>query len=214
MEDLLGILALESHRNQCIVVGEDLGTVPENFRQRMSAARILSYRVLLFEQNSTTGEFIPPRDYPERSLAVSGSHDLPTLRAWWEGRDVELKERLGLFPGAEEATRQRSLRQRDRARLLQAFRREQLIDATADPDVELLVRAAHTYLARSRSLLAMTQLDDLTDEADPVNVPGTSTEHPNWRRRLSVDLEELADLGRFTDIAALFVAERKQQRTQ
>jgi 4-alpha-glucanotransferase len=85
LEDLLGILALESHRNQCIVVGEDLGTVPEDFRQRMSNAGILSYRVLLFEQNSTTGEFILPRDYPARSLAVSGSHDLPTLRAWWEG---------------------------------------------------------------------------------------------------------------------------------
>jgi 4-alpha-glucanotransferase len=211
LEDLLGILALESHRNQCMVVGEDLGTVPEGFRQRMSNAGILSYRVLLFEQESTTGEFISPPDYPARSLAVSGSHDLPTLRGWWEGRDIELKERLRLFPAPGEAARQRALRQRDRTQLLQAFRRERLIDATAEPDVELLVRAAHIYLARAQSVLAMTQLDDLTDEADPVNVPSTGSEYPNWRRRLSVSLEELVSRARFKDIAAIFAGERRRR---
>jgi 4-alpha-glucanotransferase len=211
LEDLLGILALESHRNHCIVVGEDLGTVPEDFRQRMTEAGILSYRVLLFEQDSATGDFIAPRDYPAKSLAVSGSHDLPTLRGWWEARDIELKERLGLFPTPKEATRQRILRQRDRAQLLRAFRRENLIDPTAEPDVELLVRAAHAYVARTRSILAMTQLDDLAGEADPVNVPATDSEYPNWRRRLSVNLEELVGLARFADIVARFAAERKGQ---
>jgi 4-alpha-glucanotransferase len=136
---------------------------------------------------------------------------LPTLRGWWEGRDIELKERLGLFPAPEEAARQRALRQRDRAQLLQAFRRERLIDPTAEPDVELIVRAAHIYLARAQSVLAMTQLDDLTDEADPVNVPSTGSEYPNWRRRLSVSLEELVGRARFKDIAAIFAAERRRR---
>ena len=94
----IGILALESHRHGCLVVGEDLGTVPEGFRERMAEANILSYRVLFFEQEPETGAFLPPSAYPALALAVVGSHDLPTLRGWWEGRDLDLKEQLGLFP--------------------------------------------------------------------------------------------------------------------
>ena len=99
LDDLVGILALESHRHRCLVVGEDLGTVPEGFRERMAEANILSYRVLFFEQDIETGAFVPPQAYPALALAVVGSHDLPTLRGWWEGRDLDIKERLGLFPG-------------------------------------------------------------------------------------------------------------------
>ena len=112
MEDLLGILALESHRQRCLVVGEDLGTVPEGFRERMTAANILSYRVLFFEQDR--GRRIPSAEaYPPLALAVVGSHDLPTLRGWWQSRDIELKERLGLYPEPGEAARQRHARERD-----------------------------------------------------------------------------------------------------
>jgi 4-alpha-glucanotransferase len=208
MQDLLGILTLESHRNHCIVVGEDLGTVPEHFRDRMNDAGILSYRVLLFEQDSKTGQFIPPAKYPVRSLAVSGSHDLPTLRGWWEARDIDLKLRLGLFPAPEEESRQREARRRDRLQLLETLRREGLIDSTADVDVGMLVRAVHTFLGRSQSVLAMVQLDDLTDETEPVNVPGTGAEYPNWRRRLSIGLEDLLGCTLFTDIMEIFASER------
>ncbi len=214
MEDLLGILALESHRQRCLVVGEDLGTVPEGFRERMAAANILSYRVLFFEQDGSTGDFLPPEAYPHLALAVVGSHDLPTLRGWWEGRDIGLKERLGLYPEPEEAGRQRAARERDRARLLAALRREGLLPEDGEPDTRALVRAAHAFLARSPSVLAMAQIDDLTDEADPVNVPATSDEHPNWRRRLSMTLEELASRPRFIDIAATFRAERGATRPE
>ena len=101
LQDLLGILALESQRHQCLVVGEDLGTVPEGFRDVMSAANVLSYRVLYFEQDSE-GCFLPPDAYPRLAVAVVGSHDLPTLRGWWEGRDLDLKQSLDLFPGENE----------------------------------------------------------------------------------------------------------------
>ena len=97
LDDLVGILALESQRHRCLVVGEDLGTVPEGFRERMAAANILSYRVLFFEQEES-GAFVPPDAYPPLALAVAGSHDLPTLRGWWEERDIALKDRLGLYP--------------------------------------------------------------------------------------------------------------------
>ena len=121
LDDLVGILALESQRHRCLVVGEDLGTVPEGFRERMAAANILSYRVLFFEQDIETGEFDPPESYPPLALAVVGSHDLPTLRGWWEGRDLDIKERLGLFPGAGEARRQRETRERDKRQLVTAL---------------------------------------------------------------------------------------------
>ena len=208
LDDLVGILALESQRHQCLVVGEDLGTVPEGFRERMQAANILSYRVLFFEQDAKTGEFLPPADYPSLAMAVVGSHDLPTLRGWWEGRDLDLKEKLGLFPGEGEAQRQRATRQRDKRQLVAALRREGLIAATGEPDNHTLVRAAHAFLARTPSILAMPQIDDLTDEADPVNVPATSDEHPNWRRRLSMTLNELAERPRFADITGNFQHER------
>jgi 4-alpha-glucanotransferase len=208
LDDLVGILALESHRQRCLVVGEDLGTVPEGFRERMAEANILSYRVLFFEQEGGTGAFLPPEAYPRLALAVVGSHDLPTLRGWWEGRDIALKERLGLYPEPEEAGRQREARQRDKAQLLAALRREELLPEGEEPDIPQLARAAHAFLARTPSVLAMAQVDDLTDEADPVNVPATSDEHPNWRRRLSMTLEELAARPRFIDIAEIFRLER------
>lgn len=208
IEDLIGILALESHRQHCLVVGEDLGTVPEGFRERMAEANILSYRVLFFEQDPETGNFVPPDAYPTLALAVVGSHDLPTLRGWWEGRDLDLKEQLGLYPKLSDAAEQRDARQQQREQLLRALRREGLLVAHGDPDISALVRATHAFLARSSSMLAMAQIDDLTDELEPVNVPATSDEHPNWRRRLSMTLEELAERPLFADIAELFRNER------
>ncbi len=208
MEDLIGILALESHRHECMIVGEDLGTVPEGFREQMAEANILSYRVLYFEQEPQTGGFLPPSAYPAQALAVVGSHDLPTLRGWWEARDLDLKEELGLFPEPGEASRQRRMRERDRMQLLKALRNEGLLPIDEETDIPSLARAVHAFLARTPSVLAMAQIDDLTDEADPVNVPATSDEHPNWRRRLSMTLEELAARPRFVDIAEIFRAER------
>jgi 4-alpha-glucanotransferase len=199
-EDLIGILTLESQRNRCLVVGEDLGTVPAGFRERMAEARILSYRILFFEQ-AEDGSFLPPEAYPPLAMAVLGSHDLPTLRGWWEGRDVDLKERYGLLPTAEEVTWQRDQRDRDKAALLRAT-------GLAGPDLQAMSQAAHRLLARSASLLAVAQLDDLLDEGDQVNVPSTSYEHPNWRRKLSLPLEALPDHALFGEVTALFRAER------
>ena len=188
-EDLIGILALESHRNRCLVVGEDLGTVPAGFRERMAEARILSYRVLFFEKEN--GGFVAPHRYPALSLAVAGSHDLPTIRAWMAGSDLKLKGQLELFPNAKlmkEATLARVI---DRQQLLAAFKELHLASDPAMP-MNQFVEAAHTFLASSSSAIAMIQVDDITQEETPVNVPTTSTEHPNWRRRLSMSLEAIA----------------------
>jgi 4-alpha-glucanotransferase len=214
VEDLIGILALESHRHRCIVVGEDLGTVPKGFRDRMAEANILSYRVLFFEQDAATGAFLAPRDYPRRSIAVAGNHDLPTLLGWWRGRDLELKRQLGLFANPEDDETQCRLRDRDRAELLAALRRERLLPPNEAPDAEALVRAIHEYLARGPAMLAMAQIDDLTLEVDQVNVPATSTEHPNWRRRLSMTMEQLAEHSLFNAIAKMFSETRPHDQTR
>jgi 4-alpha-glucanotransferase len=210
LDDLVGILALESQRNRCLVVGEDLGTVPEGFRERMAAARILSYRVLFFEKDESG--FLPPESYPELALAVVGSHDLPTLRGWWEAADIDLRDGLHLFPDPESVQQAREDRAEDRKQLLEALHRENLMPATLEEDAEAIVEAAHRFLARSGSALAITQIDDLTGEVDPVNVPTTSDEHPNWRRRLSMSVEELARHPRFEAVTAVFAAERGTSR--
>ena len=206
LDDLVGILALESQRNQCLVVGEDLGTVPAGFRERMEAAAILSYRVLFFEKDETG--FLPPESYPELALAVVGSHDLPTLRGWWEAADIGLRSRLRLIPDKAHAEEAREQRTDDRRQLVAALHSEGLLTPELAEDTEAVVEAAHRFLARSRSGLAIAQIDDLTGEVDPVNVPTTSDEHPNWRRRLSLTIEELAQHPRFQAVTAIFAAER------
>jgi 4-alpha-glucanotransferase len=184
IDDLVGILALESHRNRCLIVGEDLGTVPEGFREKMAAANILSYRVLFFEQNEKDG-LIPPQQYPALAVAVAGSHDLPTLRGWLAETDIELKERLGLYPSKDEVLAQRTLRSSERHVVLKA------LDLPHQTEAENFSVAVHRFLGRTTSILTMVQLDDLLGEDAPVNVPATSTEHPNWRRKYSNVLEDL-----------------------
>jgi (1->4)-alpha-D-glucan 1-alpha-D-glucosylmutase len=96
-DDLLGIIALESHRNRCIVVGEDLGTVPESFKERLHDAGVLSYRLLYFEQPGQ-GRFKPSAEYPRLALAAVTTHDLPTLAGYWAAHDLQLRGQLHLFP--------------------------------------------------------------------------------------------------------------------
>lgn len=191
LDDMLGVLALESHRNRCLVVGEDLGTVPEGFRETMEAANVLSYRVLFFEQDFDTGAFVAPDAYPEKALAVAGSHDLATLRGWFEGRDNTVKAALGLFPTDEDAAAQVDRRLRDRDFLMAVLAERGHLPEEGDPTAEDFAAAAHAFLAETRSALAMIQIDDLTGETDQVNVPATVTENPNWRRKYRMGIEEI-----------------------
>jgi 4-alpha-glucanotransferase len=196
-EDLLGILVRESWRAHCIVIGEDLGTVPPGFRERMAANNVLSYRILLFERDGN-GAYLPPEAYPELALAATGTHDLPPLAGWLEGNDIALQERLGLMDG-ERAQRERDGRTRDVAILRDALRAGG--DLGDEDGTDAIVLAAHRYLARSPARIVMLRIEDALGEREPVNVPGTNTEYPNWRRKLPVDLETIATDGRLERFA-------------
>lgn len=197
-DDLLGILALESHRHRCLVVGEALGTVPEGFRPRMAQENILSYHVLYFENKGDRKR--PPADYPDMAVACVSTHDLATLKGFWNGIDLDKRRDLGLYQSPEEDRRARDQRRHDKWLLLRALADDALlpgeIDINRPDDMEMtheLASAIHAYLARSSACLLMVQLDDIIGEEQQVNLPGTHSQYPNWRRRLTLSLDAIAE---------------------
>jgi 4-alpha-glucanotransferase len=208
LADLLRILALESLRQSCAVIGEDLGTVPGGFRETMRAANVLSYRVLVFERRRD-GSFVPPDEYPPLAAATEATHDIATLKGFWLGRDIAWRRRLNIYPDAAAATAEATERDCDRHLLLEALVREglltpedlgQFVPEDGEPVYSTkLADAILTYLARSRARLMLVQLEDVVGESEQANLPGTTDAHPNWRRRLALRLEEIgasADLRR------------------
>ncbi len=203
-EDLLGILALESHRARCMIVGEDLGTVPSGFRARMAEANILSYRVLMFERDERA--FKRPQEYPPLSLAVAGNHDLPTLAGWWEGTDIAILEDHGELDEQQYATRLEE-RERDKSQLLEALYAEGLLAPGERPDITALLSSIHRLLGRTHATLAIAQLEDIALERRPVNIP-SSQRYPNWRRKLPPTLEELRESPQLQAVVDALRAER------
>jgi (1->4)-alpha-D-glucan 1-alpha-D-glucosylmutase len=213
--DLLGILALESQRNQCLVIGEDLGTVPDEVRHALHDYGVLSYRLFYFEREHD-GAFRAPGNFPAQALIAASTHDLATLKGFWLGKDIALREQLQLYPSEQLRQAQIAGRQADRWRLLQALEREGLLPAgvTANPDTvpELtpeLIQAIHHYLARSPAQLFIVQAEDMLGELEQANLPGTVDEHPNWRRKLGVGLEGWAGEARTTVLAQAVGSERQ-----
>ena len=191
VDDLLGVLALESVRAQCAVVGEDLGTVPEGFREKLSASGVLSYRVVPFEQDATG--FRPPSSYPVDAVASASSHDLPPIPALWTGSDLAIDVAIGRITPADLPAAQ-AFRALERLRLATALEDASVEGVTADTtDTAAVVDAVHAFLAETPSRLVTLQVDDLTGETEPLNKPGTDRERPNWRRRLSMSVEEMAE---------------------
>ncbi|MBI4294228.1 MAG: 4-alpha-glucanotransferase [Betaproteobacteria bacterium] len=214
VEDLLGIVALESQRNRCLVIGEDLGTVPDEVRAALSREGILSYRVFYFERRHG-GDFKSPHEYPADALVTVSTHDLPTLAGYWEGRDLSLRHALGPSTTDVVSARLRAERSQDRARLLLALEREELLPegAAADPVsppemTPAWIRALHTYIARSPAQVLVAQLEDVLGVRDQANLPGTTSEHPNWRRRLPLALERWPEDARFIELTRSLGKER------
>jgi len=214
---MVDTVARVSQETGCLVIGEDLGTVPEGFRPAMERANIFSYRVLYFERGQD-GAFHRPAHYPELSLACISTHDLATLSGWWRGSDIRLRAETGR---QNEAATERDLTERDRDRrtLLQALAAEHLLSPDwqrrVDEDLpehldEDLAVAVHRYGARTRSLLFAVQMEDMILSEKQPNLPGTTDEYPNWRIRSDILLEDLAADERFQAMARAMRDERPE----
>jgi 4-alpha-glucanotransferase len=188
------VLAQESNAERCIVVGEDLGTVPDGFREKLADWNVWSYRVMIFERQHD-GSFKPPSAYPAPALVSFGTHDLPTFSGWLSNHDLAVKRSLGMDPGETEADRETAHRAMGEA-LARECGSEKL------STLEMI-----RFLARTPSRLLVVAAEDVFDVADQVNIPGTISEHPNWRRRLPVTLEDFAADARLSAIAEVLSAE-------
>lgn len=189
--DLLGILALESVRHDAMVVGEDLGTVPPEVPPALRKWGILSSKVLTFERRD--GGFVPATRYPAMALATANTHDMAPLAGFWRGRDIELRERVGLLRTREEVNQERRQRELDKQALIRLLRMHWPHDFEVEQFPRMLTGAVHEFLCSTPSVLVGLSLDDLIGEVDPVNVPGVAPdEYPSWRRRNRMTLEEMS----------------------
>ena len=190
-DDLLA-LRPASVRAKCIIVGGI------SARYRAASASTPAARAvpdLLFERGGD-GAFAS-RGTPS-ALAATGTHDLPPLAGWLTGADIALRHQIGLLDTSAAAA-DRVIRAKDRAMLTDTLRRTGDLQGAAT--VESLVDGAYRFLARTPSRIVMVQLDDVAGETSPVNLPGTDREHPNWRRKLSVDIEKIVADGRLQRLA-------------
>ncbi|HEY0684298.1 MAG TPA: 4-alpha-glucanotransferase [Steroidobacter sp.] len=212
LADLIAILALESQRNHCIVIGEDLGTVPEAMTEAMEHYRAYHYKVLMFEQLDD-GSFKRPDEYVQHAMAVVTTHDLPTLRGWWEGSDVTLRAQLDLYPSDELRQQAHDARVRDRVSLLRALVAAGLWHwrdgEPLPPYSAALSRAVHAFIGLSSANIALLQIEDLIGMTDPVNVPGTDTEHANWQRKVTASVTDIFSSNEAKDILSAMDTARK-----
>ena len=176
---LLRVISEESHRFCTIVIGEDLGTVPEHFRETLAHWGLWGLRVMLFERDHE-GRFLPPERYPAEALATFNTHDMPSFRGWMEGYDLRVRREIGLEPGESDEQRAHS-----RALLGEAL--AQWAPGYVPDDIA----AVAAFLAATPSRLAVIALDDILNVREQINIPGTVDQHPNWRRKLPVPVEDL-----------------------
>ena len=213
-EDLLAILALESVRSKTLVIGEDLGTVPDWVREQLAKAKVLSYRVFYFER-AADGAMKSPGDYPAQSLAVATTHDLPTLTGFWSGEDLHVRANLGAFTDDTVRHQAWEERRRDKAGILSALKRENLLpdgvteDLTTAPAMTSdLCQAIHIYLARTPSCIVLANLEDGLGELSQTNLPGTVDSHPNWTRKYAVHVDEIVCNERLRQLGAVLRSTR------
>ena len=196
-DHLRRIIAIEAHRARAIVIAEDLGTVPPGFRDGLAARGMLGMRVLPFERDAD-GAFTPPACWDAQAVAMTGTHDTPTVAGWWRGCDIDWSRRLGraVAPDAD------LVRAAERASLWRALGSNGA--PPDDPPLDTILAA----VARAPAPLMIVPFEDLLGSTAQPNIPGTIDEHPNWRRRMPGDTAALLarpDVARRT---ALLTAER------
>ena len=196
-EALLAVTAMESLAHRCVVIGEDLGTVPDGFRKQMADWGIWSYMVMMFERDDS-GAFRGRDHYSADALVTFNTHDLSTYAGWRSFGDLKTKRSLGIDPGESDDARWHALA------MLDDVLRQNAIDRND-------VFSVLNFLAQTKSRLLAVSLEDILGVLDQPNIPGTVNEHPNWRRRLPVSIDQMASA---VDIAALKSATRERSRAE
>lgn len=196
MRELVGLLCLESHLNECIIIGEDLGIVPDEFRAMIAKTKIYSNRVFYFEKWHENC-FKHPKEYEPHALAMVNNHDVPTLRSWWNTTDLHLRNKLDLLEEHVEFADLLEARRLEKQNLVDFLIAESLLPQEwdgrdVDEMIDLpLILAILKLVSLSASKVLILQLEDLLAMDEPVNVPGTYNEYPNWRRKLDRNLNEV-----------------------
>ncbi len=218
VDDLLGILALESQRNKSAVIGEDLGTVPDEIRAKLADNGIYSYRVFLFEQ-AQDGGYFSPSHYPEQSMATLTTHDMPTLLGFWHCHDIELGKNLGLYQTEDLVTHLYDSRHRNKQALLDTLHGHHSLPENISRDVnqvgmhKALNNGMQLHMAAGSSDLLSLQLEDWLEMDQPINVPGTFNEYPNWRRKLTHNLQDIFSDASLDALATQLTEARNQAST-
>jgi 4-alpha-glucanotransferase len=194
-EALLAVTAQESVAQRCVVIGEDLGTVPEGFREQIADWGIWSYLVMMFERDDR-GTFHGIDHYWTNALVTFNTHDLSTYAGWRSFGDLKTKRSLGIDPGESDDARWHALAMLDEVLRHHAIGRNDLFSVA-------------NFLTRTKSRLLAISLEDLLGVVEQPNIPGTVNEHPNWRQRLPVSIEQIASA---VDVAALKAATHERSR--
>jgi len=210
--DLLRLLALESVRHNVVVIGEDLGTVPEGFHDMLEQGGVHGMRVLWFERDAQQS-FLPPRGWGNSAVAMTSTHDLPTVAGWWKGSDIDVRDQHGRLGDGISAETIKAERDMDRPRLWNAFVREHVSEGPVPSPEEtgMVVDAAVRFVAKTEVPLSLIPLEDLMGQEEQPNLPGTVTEHPNWRRRLPFSADSILDEASVARRIESVAAERPRQ---
>lgn len=214
MHDLLGIIALESVRNRCLIIAEDLGTIPDELRTALKDYRTFSYK-LFFGERAWDGGYIAPQDYEPQALSALTTHDMATLRGWWGDLDLQLGQKLGIYSPVE-AGRIAAERKEAKQRILDSLHGLISVDNKVPRHVEdcpkmtrELARGLQVHMCRGSCALYSAQLEDFIGVEKPVNIPGTFREYPNWRRKLTLNLDEIFSKPYVTALTAAMTEARK-----
>lgn len=191
LEAMMAILALESHRARCVVIGEDLGIVPDVMREALTRYQLYAYSVLYFSQNHAG--YIAPSAYPKQAIAVVSTHDVAPLYGYWHERDLQAMRSAGVFATAQHYQSLLKQRKNDKQRLLTALQAEDLLDETVDTFNmnDALSGAVHQFVGRSSAKLFALQLENIQAMEASFNLPGVTTRYPNWRVKLPLSVKQM-----------------------
>lgn len=197
-KDLLGIITLESQINKTGIIGEDLGTAEEWMKEELIKRKICSWKVFYFEK--TPYGYKPASFYPEDALCSITTHDLPTLKGFWEGRDIQLRKQFSIF---DEQQFEKAFveRHQDKEKIIALLKEEGLLEQ--EPPIDRLLVAIIKFLAKTQSKYLLLYPEDILLMEEQTNFPGTITEYPNWQRKFSLSFDEIIKLPIFREITTI-----------